>query len=355
MRQLLLASRNPALVGLNPTKVLVRATNWIGDGVMMTPALGMVRQAWPEAEIVIAANPLVSQLFTHHPWCDRVMIYEKSGRHKGLAGLRKFVGELQQEEFDLAILFQKAFEAALLAFWAGIPIRAGFGTDMRGMLLTHKTPLTPEIKALHHSRHYLEMLRAFDVSGEASPLTLALTATEEQRAFEQTGLRDWLVLNPGAAYGSAKRWYPERFAEAGNLLAEQMGVGVVVVGGPAEKEIGEDIEQQLTAPAVNLVGKTTVREMMAVIAKSQLAISNDSGPMHIAAAFDVPTIAIFGPTDHTTTYPYTDFARVVHSGADCAPCLKRTCPIDHHCMLDVTAEQVVQTATELLDEVRQSN
>lgn len=349
-----MTSSSHNLVDRKPAKILVRATNWIGDGVMMTPALGVVRRAWPDAEIVIAANPLVAQLFVYHPWCDRVLVYEKSGRHKGIAGLRQFVKDLRQEEFELAILFQKAFEAALLAFWAGIPVRAGFSTDLRGVLLTHSKALTPRIKALHHSRHYLEMLRSLGVVEDVPPLTLALTEVEEQRAFELTGFSDWLVLNPGAAYGSAKRWYPERFAEVGNTLSEKMGVGVVVVGGPAEEAIGTDIEQQLSVPAVNLVGKTTVREMMAVIAKSQLAISNDSGPMHIAAAFDVPTVAIFGPTDHTTTYPYTDFSRVVHSGADCAPCLKRTCPIDHHCMLDVTVDQVVKTATELLGKMQES-
>ncbi len=344
-----MTSRSRSLADKTPGKVLIRATNWIGDGVMMTPALGVVRQTWPDAEIVVAANPLVAQLFTHHPWCDRVLVYEKSGRHKGLGGLRRFIRELRREDFDVAILFQKAFEAALLAFGAGVPVRAGFKTDLRGILLTHKTPLTDGIKRLHHSRHYLEMLKAFGLCGSDLPPTLELTAEEEKRAFDLSSFQRWLVLNPGAAYGSAKRWYPERFAEVGNQLAKKLDVGVVVVGGPGEAAIGTDIEQQLSCPSVNLVGKTTVREMMAVIGKSCLAISNDSGPMHIAAAFDVPTVAIFGPTDHKTTYPYARCAKVVHSGAECAPCLKRTCPIDHHCMLDVTADQVVLAATELLD------
>lgn len=342
------AERNNLAAAVAPAKILVRATNWIGDGVMMTPALGLLRRFYPQAEIVVAANPLVAELFIHHPWCDRVMIYNKSKQHKGLSGLRRFICEVRDEKFDLAVLLQKAFEAALIAFAAGIPLRAGFQTDLRGCLLTHKTALTPRIKRLHHSRHYVELLRSLGMNGDADRLKLQLTATEEAEVLSRTGLREWLVLNPGAAYGSAKRWYPDRFAAVGNALSAKLGLAVVIIGGPAEEKIGVDIEGQLTCPSLNLVGKTTVREMMAVIAKSRLVISNDSGPMHIAAAFQIPTVAIFGPTDHTTTYPWTERARVVQSGAKCAPCLKRKCPIDHHCMLNVTVDDVCRAALDLM-------
>ncbi len=334
--------------GPGPAKILIRATNWLGDGVMMTPALGVVRHCFPQAEIVVAANPLVAQVFSQHPWCDRVLVYDKRGCHKGLSGLLHFIREVRQENFDMALLFQKAFEAALIAFWAGIPVRVGFSTDLRGFLLTHKNSLTDEIKRQHHSRHYLEMLRPFGIQGADFPLQLNLSQTEREEACNIVGLDRWLLLNPGAAYGSAKRWYPDRFAAVGNRLSGELGLGVAVIGGPGEVEIGADIEKQLTCPSVNLVGKTTVRQMMAVIANSELAISNDSGPMHIAAAFDTPTVAVFGPTDHTTTYPWSEQSTVVHSGAECAPCLKRKCPIDHHCMLNVTVDDVVAAALKLL-------
>jgi len=333
-----------------PAKIMVRATNWIGDGVMMTPALGVLRQQFPEAEIVIVANPLVAHLFNRHPWCDRVLVLDRRRASRGVVGLIRFARMLRTERFGLAVLFQKAFEAALLALLAGIPVRAGFATDARGFLLTHGTQLTPQIKRLHHSQHYLKMLDAFGVRGEDYPMKLELSPEEMVRGGAQTGFGEWLVLNPGAAYGSAKRWYPDRFAEVGNRLSRQLDLPVVIVGGPGEVTIGGDIEQQLSVPAVNLVGRTTVREMMAVIGQSRLVISNDSGPMHIAAAFKVPTVAIFGPTDHTTTYPLSRRSAVVHSGAECAPCLKRTCPIDHHCMLNVTVDDVVAAALRLLSE-----
>lgn len=337
------------LKNTNPQKIFVRATNWIGDGVMMTPALGVIRNTYPDAEIVIGANPLVAELFRHHPWCNRVMVYDNKGEHKGFAGLYRFSRKLRSENFDIAFLMQKAFKAALMAFLARIPERVGFDTDARGFLLTGKTRLTADIKSLHHSRHYLEMLKAFGLDGPYTELRLELGRDEMERGAALLGAGDWLVLNPGAAYGSAKRWYPERFAEVGDILSAKHGMKVVIVGGPGESEIGLDIEKGMKRKPVNLVGKTTVRELMAVIANSRLVVTNDSGPMHIAAAFSRPIVAIFGPTDHTTTYPWSENHRIVRSDEECAPCCKRKCPIDHRCMKNVTVEDVVRAAENILE------
>ena len=335
----------------NPKKILIRATNWIGDGVMMTPSLGVIRQIFPDAEIVIAANPLVAELFKNHPWCDRVMVFESRGLHRGLAGLWRFSKEIQAEKFDLAILLQKAFKAALIAFLAKIPERIGYDTDVRGFLLTKRARLTPEIKLMHHSRHYLEMLKAFGIGADIGELKLELTRHEIERGAELLGKGEWLVLNPGAAYGAAKRWYPERFAEVGDRLANEKGMHVVIIGGPGEKEIGRDIENIMSCNPVNLVGETTVREMMAIIANSKLMVTNDSGPMHVAAALQIPIVAIFGPTDHKTTFPWCDAYQIVRSDVDCAPCCKRKCPIDHRCMLDVTSDDVVDAVSHLFNQL----
>jgi len=338
-----------AVVGQQmPRKIFVRATNWIGDGVMMTPALGAIRETFPDAEIVVAANPLVAQLFTQHPWCDRVMVYDRKGLHKGLRGFFRFIREVRAEGFDLAILLQKAFEAALLAFLAKIPRRIGFSTDARRLLLTSSTALTDEVKYLHHSRHYLHMLRTFGIEGETQNLTLQLTSEEEARAVETLGEGRWVAINPGAAYGSAKRWYPERFAAVADTLAGELNVRVVLIGGPGEKQIGQDIEEAMTGECLNLIGETSVREMMAVISRCVLMITNDSGPMHVAAALQVPIIAIFGPTDHTTTYPWSELYQVVRAEVECAPCLKRTCPTDHRCMLSVSSDDVVKAARKFI-------
>ena len=332
-----------------PEKILVRATNWIGDGVMMTPALGAIRHTFPLAEIVVVANPLVAQLFIPHPYCDRVITYDRKGEHRGVPGFYRFVRQLRAERFDLAILLQKAIEAALLAFLASIPQRIGFSTDSRRLFLTSSVPLTSEIRQKHHSRHYLEMLKAFGITGKNDDLRLVITQAENDYALGLLGKGRWLAINPGAAYGSAKRWYPEKFADVADALAEEFSLQVVIIGGPGEKQIGRDIVSRMRYRPVNLVGETTVREMMAVIAHCSLIITNDSGPMHVAAALQVPTVAIFGPTDHTTTYPWTARYRVVRQNVECAPCLKRVCPTDHRCMTEVTSEMVVSAAREIIE------
>lgn len=331
-------------------RIMVRATNWIGDGVMMTPALAAIRQTYPDAEIVLIANPLVAQLFVHHPWCDRVIVYDRKGAHKGLVGLWRFSRQLRQERFDLAILLQKAFEAALLALLAGIPRRIGFFSDGRRLLLTGSTPLTYEVRCQHHSRHYLYMLRQFGIEGGDGELKLSVTEGENAWAKDTLGEGGWIALNPGAAYGSAKRWVPDRFAEVGDRLAREFGLRVVLTGGPGEGEIGRDIEAAMEEKPLNLIGLTSIREMMAIIALCRLMVSNDSGPMHVAAALGVPIVAVFGATDHTTTYPWTDRHRVVRAEVDCAPCLKRQCPTDHRCMEAVTADDVLSAAHALLGE-----
>jgi heptosyltransferase-2 len=158
-----------------------------------------------------------------------------------------------------------------------------------------------------------------------------------------------LGINPGAAFGSAKRWYPERFAEVARQLAGLKNAKVVIFGGPGETDIAAEIQQCLGGDCLNLSGTTSLRGLMALIRHCRLFITNDSGPMHIAAAFGVPLVAIFGSTDHATTAPYTDRAVIVRKDMECAPCKLRECPTDHRCMQAVTAADVVTAAQQLLE------
>ena len=329
-------------------RILIRSTNWIGDAVMTTPAMGVVRRFFPDAEIVVAANPLVAQLFSYHPDCDRVLVYDRKGIHRGAGGFLKFVAELRRERFDLAILLQNAVEAAFLAALAGIPRRAGYRSDGRGLLLSHGVVVGAAEKSLHHTDYYLRMLAGVGIVGDAGPLQLACTAEEIAEAQARLGEGEWLAVNPGAAYGSAKRWIPQRFAEVADRLAEAHGLRVLLTGGPGEVEIGRDIEKAMTHPPLNLIGQTKVREMMALLSRCRLMITNDSGPMHVAAAFGVPLVAVFGPTDHTTTSPLSERARIVRKPVDCAPCLLRQCPTDHRCMEAIEVADVLAAAEELL-------
>ncbi len=329
-------------------RVLIRSTNWLGDAVMTTPAMGVIRRFFPEAEIVLAANPLVAQLFSHHPDCDRVLVYDRGGRHQGLKGFLTFAGALRQERFDLAILLQNAVEAAILAVFAGSPRRAGYRTDGRRLLLSHGVPVGAPENTLHHTDYYLHMLKRLGIAGESQGLRLQCSPEELSWAQRLLGDEAWLAVNPGAAYGSAKRWIPGRFAETADRLAQAHGFRVLLTGGPGEADIGRDIEAAMTVKPLNLIGRTDVRQMMAVVSRCRLMITNDSGPMHIAAAFHVPLVVVFGPTDHTTTSPLSDNSRIVHHIFDCAPCLLRQCPTDHRCMEAITVEDVLTAAEGLL-------
>ncbi|MBN2331872.1 MAG: lipopolysaccharide heptosyltransferase II [Deltaproteobacteria bacterium] len=329
-------------------KIMIRTTNWLGDAVMTTPAMAQIRASFPEAEIVVIANPLVAQLFTCHPDCDRVLIFDKRSKDRGITGFLRFSQQLRREQFDLALLFQNAIEGALMAFLAGIPRRGGYPTDGRMLLINYRSPMTTATKELHHTDYYLQMLAGLGLEGSRPPLRLASTEMELQQAHEILGGGRWIAINPGASYGSAKRWFPERFAAVADQLAEKHQARIVLIGGPGEQQIGHDIAIKMEQPVLNLIGKTSVRDMIAAISCCSLIITNDSGPMHVAAAVGTPIVAIFGPTDHTTTSPLTTDFTLIRKPTPCAPCLLRQCPKDHQCMTAITADEVFAAADAML-------
>lgn len=330
-------------------RILVRGTNWIGDAVMTTPALSALRAQYPHAEIVMLANPLVTELFQFHPSVDRVMVYDKKGWHQGLGGLWRMAKELRGECFDAAFLLQNAIEAAVLALFAGIPRRVGYTTDGRRLLLNYPVHVTAADKRLHHTDYYLKLLAQSGIEGGDGKLCLACTEAEQQWAQSTLQNDNVIAINPGAAYGSAKRWLPERFAEVGDTLAKRYDARILLTGGPGETEMGRDIAAAMHCQPLNMIGKTSVREMMSLLAHSRLLVANDSGPMHVAAAFSTPIVAVFGPTDHTTTCPASENVKIVRKQVDCAPCLLRQCPINHRCMTEIKVADVVTAASQLLD------
>jgi len=256
---------------------------------------------------------------------------------------------LRAEHFDAAILLQNAIEAALLSALALIPRRVGYTTDGRRLLLSHPISVTDADKRLHHTDYYLQLLSRLGIEGGDRRLKLACTEQELSWAKELLADDNVIAINPGAAYGSAKRWLPDRFAAVGDELAQRYRARIVLTGGPGEVEIGNDIAAAMSCNPLNMVGKTSVRQMMAILASSRLLVTNDSGPMHVASAFAVPIVAVFGSTDHTTTCPASEKVVIVRKETDCAPCLLRQCPIDHRCMTAIQAEDVLQAAYRLLD------
>jgi heptosyltransferase-2 len=339
-------------------RILVRAANWVGDAVMSVPALQALRERYPGAQISILARPWVAGLYGREPFCDELIPYDAPRGWKGIGEKRRMAAELRKRRFDAAILLQNAFEAAAVVRWAGIPVRIGYARDGRGWLLTHPIPVPARGETPRHQRfYYLELLkraRLIDCSGESEPIRLhgaAAAAIVGRERLERVFGSRVVGVSPGAAYGGAKRWLPERFADAAIRVARERGAGVAIFGSDLEAGICEIVRAKVEAAGVkcvSLAGATTLAEFIEMAAACDLFLTNDSGPMHIASALGVPTVVVFGATDEDATGPTGERSRVVRELVECSPCLLRECPIDHRCMTRVSAERVAAAALELV-------
>ncbi|MCB2226308.1 MAG: lipopolysaccharide heptosyltransferase II [Desulfarculaceae bacterium] len=343
-----------------PGRILVRATNWVGDAVMTLPALAALHEACPQAEIEVLARPWASAVYAAAPGVSRVLAYDKSGPHAGAGGLLRLAGELRARRYDWAVLFQNAFEAALLAWLARIPVRLGYARDGRGMLLTHAVKLSPELRRVHETSYYLHILRAAGLLATDPPpggVTPRLSLREADQAWADdflaakglTGAR-LMGIAPGAAFGPAKMWPAERFAQAARLLGDTCDA-VVLFGGKGEAPACAEVAEGLPgARVLDLAGATELGQALALLARVELFVTNDSGLMHAAAALGRPTVAVFGSTNPVTTGPLGPRAALVRGRAECAPCLKPECERgDLACFTSVAPGAVVAAARELLE------
>ena len=341
-------------------RILVRTTNWVGDAVMSVPALQALREHNPQASIAILARPWVAGLYGRESFCDELIPYQAPRGRKGLNEKRRLADLLRARKFDCALLLQNAFEAAALARWAGIPIRIGYDRDARGWLLTHPIPLPAAGDTPRHQRfYYLELLkRAKLIPGYGLDSAIRLggtgsAAVQGRQHLHLAGFEGPVIgVSPGAAYGGAKRWLAERFAEAAIAIARERGAQVAIFGSKEELPICEKVRREVAAAGVgcrNFAGATPLAEFIEIAAACQLFLTNDSGAMHIASALGVPTVVVFGATDDEATGPTGSWSRVVRHAVECSPCLLRECPIDHRCMTGVPAGQVVEAAHGLVE------
>lgn len=336
-------------------RILIRSTNWIGDAVMTTPAVRTIRRRLPAARISLLAKPWVAAVFAHSPHVDDIIVYDVEGRHRGPMGTIRLGRDLRRHRFDAAILLQNAVEAALIAVMAGIPLRIGFDTDARRLLLTHPVRCTPAIKAIHQTGYYLKMLEGIGMGARGQFLELSVGAEDRARAgriLAARGIdadRRVVGLNPSAAYGPAKQWFPERYAALGDRLSRTLGATIVIFGGPSDRALGQRVAGMMTAPAVDLSGRTRLGEAMALIDRCDAFVTNDSGLMHVAAALNTPLVAVFGSTNPVTTGPFSPTSRVVRSAIACSPCMQPVCPLDHmNCMRQISVEMVAEAVEGLL-------
>lgn len=339
-------------------KILVRATNWIGDAIMSIPALRAIREKWPEAEITMLARPWVAEIYRGQEFVDRVIAL--TARSGNPIAIEQAAESLRAEQFDCAVLLQNAFSAAWLVWRARIPQRIGYARNGRSILLTKAiaVPKHGEIAA-HEAYYYLTLLQRagwLESIPKVEQIALRLTAEASQAAekrLQDAGLlagKKRVAVAPGAAYGSAKCWPAERFAAVADGLVDDFGAGVVLFGSKSEIDICRQITKSMRHRPVNLAGQTSTSELPALFSRCHLFVGNDSGAMHVAAAVGVPVVAVFGSTDLEGTAPVTARRNIIQHKVACSPCFLRECPIDHRCMERVPVKDVRDAAARWLQQ-----
>lgn len=309
-------------------KLCIEVPTWLGDAVMVTPAIESIVQAYPEADITILGSPVSTAIFAHHPHVSNLII-DKS----------------KQSRFRFLWLYVKA--RSLGKFDKVISFRSAFPSRFFLMCVQAKEK---QLYKKNHSITQHQVLRYYDF---IAPMLKDEIPAQDLRLYMMLKQYDkpTVGINPGASYGSAKRWYPEKFAEVAKGLS--LKYDIVIFGGSSEVDMASDIEKILQKSHIenyiNLAGKTSIQSLCEKIGGLDLFITGDSGPMHIAAAFKVPTVALFGPTkDKETSQWHNPQSIIVKKEMDCAPCMKRTCPFGHHeCMKFITAEDVLNAVRSL--------
>jgi heptosyltransferase-2 len=343
----------------------VRGTNWVGDAVMTVPALRELRRVLPRARITLATRPWAEGLFRDADFLDNLLIYERGKRDAG-AVLRQ-VREWRKRRFDLALLFQNAFEAALIAAAARVPVRLGYATDGRRALLTHPLALPQWRGKRHEIFYYLNVVAGLEkiLYGASDILErepdFSLRVSENRKAEAREMLRSrgagldggtLVMLCPGSTNSRAKRWPASSFAALADRFVEETGAEVALVGAPDELGVSRSVADRMRHNPLMLTGGTDLAQAVALLSLADILVTNDTGPAHIASALGRPTLVIFGPTDPTTTRPFSRSAEVIRRPPDCAPCMLRDCPIDHRCMTAITPEEVFARAARMMKDSR---
>ncbi len=324
---------------------MVRAPNWLGDAMLSLPALRDLRRNFPQARIAVLARAPVAPLYAAVAEVDGTIA--STGVTADAAVLRG--------RFDAAVILPNSFGSAFTAAHAGIPHRWGYATDGRSLLLTRRARLRPEVRGRSEVYYYRAMLSGIGLRTTALP-DASLACPDEWRAAGAARLGNagpessadngpWIGLNPGAFFGTAKRWIPERYAAVADLASERLGARTVILGAAAERPLGEAVRKAMRRPAAVLCGETNLQELTGVLAQLSLLLTNDSGPMHVASALGTPVVAIFGPTDWRETAPFgPGRSEIVRETVACSPCKLRDCPIDHRCMTRVGVGAVLAAA-----------
>jgi len=378
----------PSLGNLESTSLLVRGVNWLGDAVMTTPALQRLHERFPRARITLLTSTALAPLWERQPGVDELITFDPTDNPWTVSR------RLRSHNFDTALLFPNSTRSALEVWLAGIPNRIGYCGSWRAWFLTRSLkfpaghvrprrrsvkevkrlvrdgnlvlPTTGGVPFAHQVHDYLYLAAA--LGADPAPVSPKLELSEEELQSASLVVRQllktndsamvgqpkiWLGINPSAAYGPAKRWPLERFAKVAHEICARLPNCVwLVFGTQADWQLCEELTRLGGAPILNLAGKTSLRQLMALLKKCQLLLTNDSGPMHLAAALGTPVVAAFGSTSPELTGPGLPGDPVhclLRSNAACSPCFRRSCPIDFRCMNGIPAEQAIAAIVQLLN------
>jgi heptosyltransferase-2 len=338
-------------------RILVRGVNWVGDTVLTYPAVQQLKTLFPHSQLAILVSGPLVYLWKTFPYVDEIIPFQKK---RGIGSFREDLHlsqSLKERNFDLSIILPRSFRSAFQIYLARIPIRIGYQDEGRSFFLTHGIHRTEEILRSHRVQYFQKLIEP--LGKVESLLTPRIFLREEDRGWAEQMLKDSNLLdgrpligmNPGATYGLAKCWSPDRFGELGQRLCLKWEATLLLFGKEEEKSIAEETLRTPGTRGIDLTGKTSLLQLAALLERCRLLVTNDTGTMHVATAVGTPVVALFGSTDPLVTGPWGEGHVVVKKDVPCSPCLKRVCSTDHRCMELITVDEVEEAADKKLREL----
>lgn len=326
---------------------VVRLPTWLGDTVMAVPTIRALARGVDELTVWGAADQC--QLLQATGVRTNIMPWSQRPGIAAFGDILRGARSLADIRTDGVVLLPNSFAAALPAAIARIRRRVGYATDGRSLLLTDALPRPKSLERQHDGGRYAHLLSALDLpSPQPEDVLLEMPRAAVQRAKERLDRSaPLLALVPGCANGPAKRWPTDSYAALADRAAELWGAVAVIVGGPGDRSVADEVESYCKRPCINLAGRTDPVELAAVLQACRAVVSNDTGAAHLAAALSTPTLVLFGPTDPHRTRARGPHVRIASIGAFCQPCLANICPLDHRCMTGLTAELVISALAPL--------